>query len=132
MPPRKRARGYECPVCLETCEEADLTYPFNCGSAIVHGVCEGCKESLEQRELLTCPVCRAPSLAEPPASLEPHAAFERVLGMMEARAQASRPSVLPEDTLMRNLHTTIAIARDLFNRPSVLPEDFRDLLHQQE
>jgi hypothetical protein len=46
-------------------------------------------------------------------------------------------SVLPEDTttnaLMRNLQTTIALARDLFNRPAVLPEDFRDILqeHQQ-
>ena len=144
MPPRKRARrGYECPVCLESFEEAELAYPFNCGSSVVHGVCEGCKTSLEERELFTCPVCRAPSLSfppEPPADLESTDAVARVLGMMEARMEASRlvASVLPEDTttnaLMRNLHTTIAIARDLFNRPAILPEDFRDLLreHQQE
>lgn len=142
MPPRKRARReYECPVCLESFEEASLTYPFDCGSAVVHGVCEGCNTSLEERELLTCPVCRAPSLSsppEPPAGLESTDAVARVLGLMESRAEASRlvASVLPEDTttnaLMRNLQTTIALARDLFNRPSLLPEDFRDLLHQHQ
>lgn len=141
MPPRKRARGYECPVCLESFEEADLTYPFNCGSSVVHGLCEGCNTSLEERELFTCPVCRAPSLScppEPPPGLEDADAIERVIGMIEARAAASRlvASVLPEDTvtnaLMRNLQVTIEIARDLFNRPAVRPEDFRELMQEHE
>lgn len=143
MPPRKRARGYECPVCLESFEEARLTYPFDCGSSVVHGVCEACKESLEQRGLSTCPVCRAPGLSFPPESppvLEPTDAVARVLGMMEARMEASRSlaAVLEETTttnaLTRNLQTVVSLARDLFNRPAVLPEDFRDLMrqHQQE
>jgi len=120
---------------METLEEALLTYPFDCGSTVVHGVCEGCKTSLEERELLSCPVCRAPSLTIKQPGLEPDATG-MMLGLMEAHAEVSRataammPPDLTTSALVRNLQATVAVARDLFNRPAVLPEEFRNLLRE--
>lgn len=48
----------ECPVCLEQCDQPDKL-PCN------HTVCRLCLRQMAHHKITTCPLCRAPLLAEP-------------------------------------------------------------------
>jgi len=135
-------------VCLSDVDQRQLTYPFRCAGSTVHGVCDSCAEDLLQREMLTCPVCRAPSAIVPPhddaarSGAAPPAlselAGDRLLALMEVRERHMRrmANLLPPNEEVREmlggLQRTVSLARELFNRPELTPGDFRDIMRETE
>lgn len=105
----------QCPVCLTEVEHGNLTYPFNCEGAVVHGVCHPCHQNLSCREMLRCPLCRAHSSTPPP------------------RDERSEPRVLPYNGPLQNtsLQRTARLANELFNMPHISTRDFRMLLGRE-
>lgn len=119
----------QCPVCLCEVGHENLTYPFDCEGAVVHGVCRSCHENLVRREMLRCPLCRAHSRIPSPRGARSEPGLDSDLHARGSQMRGVRPTqvALPE-----SMQRTARLANALFNAPGISASEFRMLLgHEQ-
>lgn len=85
----------ECPICYTNAP----TYVINCGSTVVHSVCDTCEVTMRMKEpatnkgrLLKCPMCR---VTEKEPGERSSFSYKYELSQIYAQAPLPRPALIP-------------------------------------